>query len=119
MSYGKHKELNDNFVLCVCAWTTLCRCSENYQIKVITALFFGFVGAWGGAGNGPFTITFSDAARLVRKCVEAPLSVLPVHFNTFFATAPQPHGAETIVCVAPFLMQKREFPFADKHVPRY
>jgi hypothetical protein len=97
MTYGKHKELNDNFVLCVCAWTTLCRCSENYQIKVITALFFGFVGAWGGAGNGPFTITFSDAARLVRKCVEAPLSVLPLHFNTFFATAPQPHGAETIV----------------------
>lgn len=110
----------------------ICRVfSTNYQIKVITALFFGFAGAWGDAGNLPFTITFSDAARLVRKCVEVDLASLPVRqqiafilfspwpyvsdqsdiasktymrallrrcisvqatFNTFFATAPQPHG---------------------------
>ena len=62
------------------------------NITVITALFFGFVGAWGDAGNLPLTVTFSDAARLVRKCVEVDLAVLPARFNTFFATAPQPHG---------------------------
>ena len=71
----------------------ICRVfSENYNITVLTALFFGFVGAWDGAGKLPFTVTFADAARLVRKCVEAPLENLPARFNTFFATAEQPHG---------------------------
>ena len=63
----------------------ICRIfSANYKIKVITALFFGFAGAWGDAGNLPFTITFSDAARLVRKCVEVDLSLLPVRQHIAF-----------------------------------
>lgn len=101
----------------------ICRVfSENYHITVITALFFGFVGAWGdavhfrihfhihklvwpslqlqcarshvhgGQGNLPFTVTFRDAAQLVRKCVEVDLQSLPANFNTFFCTAPQPQG---------------------------
>ncbi len=47
-------------------------------------MFFGFAGAWGDAGNLPFTITFSDAARLVRRCVEVDLASLPVRQHIGF-----------------------------------
>ena len=75
----------------------ICRVfSTNYQIKVITALFFGFAGAWGDAGNLPFTITFSDAARLVRKCVEVDLASLPVRQHNAF-----PFFSTTVVRCTP------------------
>ena len=63
---------------------------KNYNITVLTALFFGFVGAWDGAGNLPFTVTFADAARLVRKCVEAPLENLTAQ-NEFLLAV---HGGQ-------------------------
>ncbi len=37
-------------------------------------------------------MTYSDAAELLRKCCEVPLSDLPSRFEVFFGTAPQPHG---------------------------
>lgn len=38
------------------------------------------------------TVTYSDAAELLRKCCEADLTRLPSRFESFFGTAPQPHG---------------------------
>lgn len=75
------------------AGSEICRIfAMNNDIHVLTCLFFGFVGTWDGAGNLPCTVTYSDAAQLLRKCCECPLEALPSRFETFFGTAPQPHG---------------------------
>jgi nucleoside-diphosphate-sugar epimerase len=76
----------------------ICRVfAANYPIHVLTTLFLSFRAAqpkpkqYGGDTN-PFSVTFPDAARAIRKCLEIDLQTLPSRCEIFHITTDTPHG---------------------------
>ena len=76
----------------------ICRVfSANYPIHVLTTLFLNFREAQPkadqfGSDTNPFSVTFPDAARAIRKCLETDLSTLPSRCEIFHITTDTPHG---------------------------
>lgn len=76
----------------------ICRVfSANYPLHVLTTLFLSFrdaepaPGQEGGDTN-PFSVTFADAARALRACLEIDLDSLPSRCEIFHITTDTPHG---------------------------
>ena len=71
--------------------------SDNHNINVLTMLFLSFrdpdpnPDEFGGNTN-PFSVTFRDAARAIRKGLETDLNSLPSRCEIFFITTDTPHG---------------------------
>ena len=76
----------------------ICRVfSANYPLHVLTTLFLSFRDAeppegQQGKDTNPFSVTFADAARALRKCLEVDLEVLPSRCEIFHITTDTPHG---------------------------
>ena len=76
----------------------ICRVfSANYPLHVLTTLFLSFRDAeptedQRGKDTNPFSVTFADAARALRKCLEVDLEVLPSRCEIFHITTNTPHG---------------------------
>ena len=76
----------------------ICRVfSANYPLHVLTTLFLNFRDAeppegQQGKDTNPFSVTFADAARALRKCLEVNLKVLPSRCEIFHITTDTPHG---------------------------
>ncbi len=74
--------------------------AEQFPIHVLCLLFLNFRTTdpddprYGGRRHGliPFSVTFPDAARVIRCALEADLTRLPTRHETFFVTADLPHG---------------------------
>ena len=76
----------------------ICRVfAANSPIHVLTTLCLSFRAAqpkpkqYGGDTN-PFSVTFPDAARAIRKCLEIDLQTLPSRCEIFHITTDTPHG---------------------------
>ena len=64
---------------------------------MLTTLFLNFREAQPkadqfGSDTNPFSVTFPDAARAIRKCLETDLSTLPSRCEIFHITTDTPHG---------------------------
>ena len=76
----------------------ICRVfAANYPIHVLTTLFLNFRDAVPapdqlGSDLNPFSVTFPDAARALRKCLEVELETLPSRCEVFHITTDTPHG---------------------------
>lgn len=76
----------------------ICRVfAANYPIHVLTTLFLNFRDAVPapdqlGSDLNPFSVTFPDAARALRKCLEVELETLPSRCEIFHITTDTPHG---------------------------
>ena len=76
----------------------ICRVfSANHPIHVLTTLFLSFREAIPtpeqyGSDTNPFSVTFPDAARAIRKCLEVDLETLPSRSEIFHITTDTPHG---------------------------
>ena len=76
----------------------ICRVfAANYPINVLTTLFLSFRNAQPedeqlGGDTNPFSVTFPDAARAIRKCLEIDLQTLPSRCEIFHITTDTPHG---------------------------
>ncbi len=76
----------------------ICRVfSANHPIHVLTTLFLSFRDAEpaadkAGGDTNPFSVTFADAARAIRKCLEVDLDTLPSPCEIFHITTDTPHG---------------------------
>ena len=76
----------------------ICRVfTANYPIHLLTTLFLSFREAQPtpeqlGGDLNPFSVTFPDAARAIRKCLEVELDALPSHCEIFHITTDTPHG---------------------------
>jgi nucleoside-diphosphate-sugar epimerase len=76
----------------------ICRVfAANYPVHVLTTLFLSFKEAepgpeQRGSDTSPFSVTFPDAARAIRKCLEVDLRTLPSRCEIFFITTDTPHG---------------------------
>ena len=76
----------------------ICRVfSANHPIHVLTTLFLSFREAQPspeqeGGDTNPFSVTFPDAARAIRRCLEVDLSTMPSPCEIFHITGDTPHG---------------------------
>ena len=64
---------------------------------MLTALFLSFRNAQPeddqlGGDTNPFSVTFPDAARAIRKCLEIDLQTLPSRCESSHITTDTPHG---------------------------
>lgn len=71
--------------------------AANRPITVLMLLFFGFTGAWGGAGLLPHTVSFIDAADAIRCALRVDLESLP----SAGPVRPAPHAHH---CIAIMLL---------------
>ena len=75
----------------------ICRVfSENHPIHVLLLLFLNFKRtaepANVGEGTNPHSITFPDAANVIRAALTVDLAAMPSRCETFFCTSSLPHG---------------------------
>ncbi len=76
----------------------ICRVfSANHAIHVLTTLFLSFRDAeptpdQQGGDTNPFSVTFADAARAIRRCLEVDLDTMPSSCEIFHITSDTPHG---------------------------
>ena len=86
------------YALSKSAGQEICRVySENYPLHILCTLFLSFRAADPKpeeAGNdlNPFSVTFADAARAIRKTLEVDLETLPSRNEIFFILTDLPHG---------------------------
>jgi nucleoside-diphosphate-sugar epimerase len=76
----------------------ICRVfSANHPLHILTTLFLSFRQAEPkpdqlGGDTNPFSVTFPDGARAIRKCLEVDLETLPSRCEIFHITTDTPHG---------------------------
>ncbi|MEE2657510.1 MAG: NAD-dependent epimerase/dehydratase family protein [Candidatus Latescibacterota bacterium] len=76
----------------------ICRIfSEHYPIHVLCALFLNFRDPEPAPGDevrrlNPFSVTFRDAGRALRRCLEVDTATLPSRNEVFFILTDLPHG---------------------------
>jgi nucleoside-diphosphate-sugar epimerase len=75
----------------------ICRVfSENHPIHVLLCLFLNFKRTAEtptvGEGTNPHSITFTDAANIIRAALTVDLTKMPSKCETFYCTSTLPHG---------------------------
>jgi nucleoside-diphosphate-sugar epimerase len=86
------------YALSKAAGQEICRTfSDAYPLHVLCLLFLNFRPAQPKAGEtsrelNPFSVTFPDAARALRRALETDLDTLPSRNEIFYILADLPHG---------------------------